>query len=87
MLEKLFIHQCFVDCLVGTEQVVINMQGLNMQEGSNRWEEEGSSCFVDFEQLGFFFSEVPISGYKFCITVPQMHPIRLRGLVSFAQIW
>jgi hypothetical protein len=26
VLEKLFIHQSFVDCLVGTEQAVINMQ-------------------------------------------------------------
>ena len=26
VLEKLFIHQSFVHCLVGTEQVVINMQ-------------------------------------------------------------
>jgi hypothetical protein len=59
-----------------------------MDKGSSQWqEEEGSSCFVDFEQLGFFLSEVPISGYKLCITVPLMQPIRFRRLMSFAQIW
>ena len=93
VLQKFFIHQSFVHCPVGTEQAFYKHAGECVLEetrrkGSSRWqEEEGSSWYVDFEELGFVFSKVPKSGYKFCITVPEMHPIRLRGLMSFAQIW